>query len=943
MAVRVYQIAKEYSRSNEEVMNILKEAGIHVSSQTAELDQHALHTIRARLGKFNLTVVDGENGAEPTAGESNDDSSAKKGPGIVNKKKKAKAESEPAPKLGVRVIKKHDEPKDEVEEEQPKEKRVSEVTIEDKLPKPKPKPRLKKPRRKVDLEKRIHQLAEARTKEGDVVPVEPASSEKRDERRTHAPQDRGPRARQERDLSSALLNSNRGGGGGGGRGPRHGGPGGPRQDRGPGGGRGPGGPGGGRGPGGPGGGRGPGGPGGGGGGRNSGGQARLGDVARHNKAGRTRGSGPSQAAPSAMIPPPSLKNDNRFGKGAKPSAKKKRRKKKNQEQIEKIKPRTLSKVELPEEELGIIMLSEGVTVKELAEKVNRMAKDVIKRLFEKGVLATLNDVLDTDLAIDLAKDFGYLAEIVSFEEDLQIREEEGGESDTRSEADDGPMETRWPIVTIMGHVDHGKTTLLDAIRSTKVASGEAGGITQHIGAYSVDYNDKSIVFLDTPGHEAFTKMRARGASVTDIVILVVAADDGVKPQTIEAINHAKAAKVPIIVAINKIDKPEADPNRVKTMLTEHELVVEDFGGDAPSVEVSAKQRIGLEDLLEMIQLVADLNDFKANPSRRARGTVIESRLDRGRGPVATVIVQDGTLAVGDHFITGSTLGKIRAMYDDMGKTIQVAGPATPVEILGCQEVPVAGDPFQVVEDEATARQISTFRKEKAREEQFRHQKHTNLDQLFSAMKQDEVRELPLIIKADVQGSVEGMVFALNKIKSEKVQLRFVHQGVGNITENDVNLAMAADAIIIGFNVKTEGKAESLAEAEGIDVRNHSIIYEVVQEIERAMLGLMEPEYEEHELGKAYVKQIFEVAKLGQVAGCYVDSGKVKKDCIVKVIRGGEEIHTGKVATLKRFRDDASEVKAGTECGIGVSGFSSFREQDFLHFYELVAVKATKLS
>ena len=631
----------------------------------------------------------------------------------------------------------------------------------------------------------------------------------------------------------------------------------------------------------------------------------------------------------------------RFGGKPAHGKKNKRRRRRDVEHIEKILVNPINKVELPEEDLGIIMLSEGATIKELAEKVNRKAKDIIKRLFEKGIMATLNDVLESELAIEIAKDFGYLAEIVSFEEDLQIQEEETVEGAEVEETPAAKVE-RPPIVTIMGHVDHGKTTLLDAIRATKVASGEAGGITQHIGAYSVPCKGKDIVFLDTPGHEAFTKMRARGASVTDIVVLVVAADDGVKPQTVEAISHAKDAKVPIITCINKIDKPEANPERVKQMLTEHDLIVEDFGGDSPCVQVSAKTQTGINDLLEMILLVAELQDsIKATPTRNARGTVIEAQLDRGRGPVATLIVQDGTLKAGDFFITGQTYGKVRAMHDDMGATVELASPSTPVEILGLQEVPSAGDSFQVVEDEATARKISSFRKDRAREDQLRRQ-HTSLDQLFKNLTQSEVKELPIIIKADVHGSVEGLVFALNNIKSDKVNLRIAHQGVGNITENDVLLATAADAIIIGFNVKQEGKAESLAIHEGIDVRVYSVIYDVVKEIQNAMLGLVAPTLEEREIGRAVVKQIFSVAKLGQVAGCMVENGVIKRNAMVRVMRGEQEIFTGKVQTLKRFRDDVNEVKTGYECGIGIHDFSDYEENDALVFFVHDEVQATEL-
>jgi translation initiation factor IF-2 len=618
------------------------------------------------------------------------------------------------------------------------------------------------------------------------------------------------------------------------------------------------------------------------------------------------------------------------------SGKKKKKKKRNNEGEEKIRDLRVqvSQVQLPEQELGIIMLSEGVTVKELAEKINRTSKDVIKRLFERGIMSTINHVLDSELAIALAKDFGYLAEIVTFEEDLQIRDTEEAAMESAGEE----TTPRAPIVTVMGHVDHGKTSLLDAIRKTKVAVGEAGGITQHIGAYAVESNGRPIVFLDTPGHEAFTKMRARGAGVTDVVVLVVAADDGVKPQTVEAIHHAKAAKVPIIIAINKIDKPDANPDKVKLMLTEHQLVVEDYGGDSPCVLVSAKSGVGIQELLEMVLLVTEIQDLKACPTRKARGTVIEATLDRGRGAVATILVQDGSLEVGEYFIAGATYGKVRAMLDDLGRAIQKAGPSTPVEILGLQEVPMAGDTFQVVADEATARQISSFRSQKQREEALRRRKHMSLDQLFSKMSKGEVKELALIIKSDVQGSLEGIVHALAQIQSEKVTLRILHQGVGNINENDVLLAMASDAIIIGFHVKAERKAQDLAERESIDIRFHSIIYEIVSEIEQGMLGLLEPVYEQVDIGKVQIRQIFSIPKQGKVAGCYVESGLVKKGSKARLLRGGEKVHEGEISGLRRFKDSVNEVKAGYECGLSLAGFEDYQEGDLLEIYELKELK-----
>ena len=942
MAIRVYQIAKEYSRSSEEVIGILRDAGIEVSSQTSPLDEHALHTIRAKLGTFKLTVVDGE--TESPVAKTNQ-AEPKPVPKKSSKRKSAAKAEPPQPRLKVRVIKKHDE---EPEPEAPEEEKAEVPTdVSDVSDTKQEKPKLQKPLLKLS-KKRQRSIHERIAKVAQTTPTAPTASGAEPEAPkppVTPPVMKGqptasnetntvfkPAKRQERPFTPQGDRPQRPQGD---RPPR------PQGDRPP----------------------------------RQQGDFRPPPRTQGDRPPRPQGdfrppprtsgdfrnqprrpAGPPRNAPpgrnqratapissfmdSSVTGPP--KGTGRNHKGNAPGKafpKKSKKRRKNQEHIEKIRPVTVSKVILPEEELGIIMLSEGVTVKELAEKVNRKAKDIIKRLFEKGIMATLNDILEDDLAIEIAKDFGYEAEIVSFEEDLQLREDDMIVNDDQ---DDGERERRAPIVTIMGHVDHGKTTLLDAIRSTKVASGEAGGITQHIGAYAVDFNNQNIVFLDTPGHEAFTKMRARGASVTDIVILVVAADDGVKPQTIEAINHAKAARVPIIVCINKMDKPDANPDKVKQMLTEHELVIEEFGGDSPCVQVSAKMGKGIDELLEMILLVSELQDITANHSRRGQGTVIEAKLDRGRGPVATVIVQEGTVNVGDYFIMGSTHGKIRAMHGDFGQKIETAPPSTPVEILGIQEVPHAGDIFMVVQDEPTARQISSFRKDKAREDQFRHQKHTTLDQLFSSMGKDEVQELRLILKADVQGSVEGLAFALNKLESEKVQLRFVHQGVGNVTENDVLLAVAADAIVIAFNVKTEPKAADLADSEKIEIRNYSIIYEVVNQVESAMLGLLAPELKEREIGKAYVKQVFSVNKLGKVAGCHVDSGIVRRDAHVRVFREGQELFDGRIQTLKRFRDDVNEVKTGYECGIGIKGFSDLQEQDQLVFYAMDEIRPTSL-
>ena len=932
MSIRVYQIAKEYSRSINEVMKILKNAGIEVASQTAPLDEHALHTVRATLGKYALTVVDGDVKAEVevVAPVAEPEAPAKKP--VRGKKKKKKKEPEPAaaPRLAVRVIKRHEDPKPQ--ETAPPEP-VAEVEEKpaansaQRTP-PAPQKRLLKPRmrRSSQIEDRIQKAAAAKetpknesqhrdNKRGRVTTASGPGTEAPPVEQRKGPQPRRPEKRLERPIMRSSVGKPQP--------PRPGGN--DNTDRSrprPPGNRPPGNrPPGNRPP-----------------GNRPPGNRPAGNSTRGFSA---PGPTPPMAQPSAGGKGGNAPARNRFGPPRPPfggagARRKKKKRRRRVEQFDKVKMMTTARVELPDEDLGIIMLSEGCTVKELAEKVDRKAKDVIKRLFEKDIMATLNDVLDGELAIDLAKDFGYLAEIVSFEEDIQIQEEEVEISDT----EEGEKTSRPPIVTIMGHVDHGKTTLLDTMRKAKVASGEAGGITQHIGAYCVPYNGKQVVFLDTPGHEAFTKMRARGASVTDIVILMVAADDGVKPQTVEAINHAKAAKVPIITCINKIDKPDANPDRVKQMLTEHQLIIEDFGGDSPCVQISAKHGQGIDELLEMILLVAELNDYQGTDARRARGAVIEAKLDRGRGPVATVIVQDGTVNVGDYFITGQTYGKIRAMHDHVGLPVTSAGPSIPVEILGIQEVPHAGDSFQVLKDEFTARKISSFRKEKAREDHLRHQ-HTSLDQLLSNMNNADIKDLSVIIKADVHGSAEGLVYALGKIESAKVNLRIVHQGVGNITKNDVLLAVTADAIIIGFSTKIEPGARELADAEGIDVQFFSIIYEVVDKISAAMLGLVAPTLEEREIGKASVRQVFAVAK-GKIAGCMVDSGSVKRDALVRVFRKGNELHQGKLQTLKRFKDDVNEVKTGFECGIGIHDFSDIEENDELRFFVMEEVQATKL-
>ena len=591
-----------------------------------------------------------------------------------------------------------------------------------------------------------------------------------------------------------------------------------------------------------------------------------------------------------------------------------------------------------DDEIGIVMLSEGVSVKELAEKCNRPAKDVVAKLLHRGVFATINQPLDTELAKEIAREFGYLADIVTFEEDVQIAAEEHSEAV-------GEKLWRPPVVTIMGHVDHGKTSLLDAIRTSKVAASEAGGITQAIGAYHVDVKfkegpDRQIVFIDTPGHEAFTKMRARGAKVTDIVVLVVAADDGVMPQTIEAINHTKAADVPMIVAINKIDKPGANPDKVEQMLLQYGVQTEAYGGDVPCVKVSAKTKEGLDLLLETMLLVADLKELKSIYDCAAAGSILEARLDRGRGPVATVLVQQGTLHAGEIFVAGATMGRVRAMFNDRGEKITEATPSMAVQILGFEEVAVSGDNLQVVEDEAKARSIVGFRQEKAKAAAQIKQRVT-LENLFSTLKEGQIKELPLIIKGDTQGSVESLVGSLERLSTEKVRVRIIHAAAGTVTENDVLLAEASKATIIAFNCKAERKAEDLAQEEGVDIRFHDIIYKVTEEIAAAMMGLLDAIDKETIQGQAEVRQIFKVNK-SVIAGSFVTEGKVQKAYKVRVKRGTEVLWEGDIKTLKRFKDDVHEVKNGLDCGIDLEGYTGLHEGDLLEFFTREKVAATSL-
>jgi len=574
-----------------------------------------------------------------------------------------------------------------------------------------------------------------------------------------------------------------------------------------------------------------------------------------------------------------------------------------------------------------ITVAEGVTVKELSEKLGVKANLVIKKLVEKKIFATINQTLDVKMAEQLAREFGASTNQVSYEQestqDIELAEE------TKD------LVKRAPVVTIMGHVDHGKTSLLDSIRETNVAGREAGGITQHIGAYYIEKNGRKIVFIDTPGHQAFTRMRARGAKVTDIVVLVVSADDGVMPQTLEAIDHARAAGVPMIVAINKIDKPDAQPERVKQQLADRGLLAEDWGGDVVMVPVSAKTGQNLDLLLEMILLVADLQDLKANPSRPALGTVLEAKLDKGRGPVATMLVRNGTLHVGDFFICGALFSKVRAMFDDRGNSIRDAEPSIPAEVIGLESLPEVGDSFQVVSDTSKAKQIVIYREAKARDAAMaKGARVATLDSLHQQFKEGDLKDLNLIIKADVGGTAEVLSDTLQQLSNEKVRVRVLHAGVGAITETDVLLASASDAIIIGFNVRPERNAQATAEQQKVDIRLHSIIYELIDEVKLAMTGLLEPVYKETIQGHAEVRETFKISKVGTVAGCYVSDGVVRRDSQIRVLRNGDVVHTGRIDALKRFKNDASEVKNGLECGISLANFNNVEIGDRLEAFTM---------
>ena len=588
-----------------------------------------------------------------------------------------------------------------------------------------------------------------------------------------------------------------------------------------------------------------------------------------------------------------------------------------------------------EQDVEVIEIGKTITVKELAEKLNKPVNDVIKTLIFTGVMAAINQEIDFETAEKVAEKY----EVAVYEKEEENTLEEFEEE---TDVEEENLAKRPPIITVMGHVDHGKTSLLDAIRKSKVTSTEAGGITQHIGAYTVEVNGETLTFLDTPGHEAFTAMRARGAQVTDIVILVVAADDGIMPQTKEAINHCKAAEVPMIVAINKIDRPGANIDRVKQELTEFGLVAEDWGGDTICVPVSAKEGQNIDQLLEMIILTAEMQELKANPDRKAKGTVVEAKLDKGRGPVASLLVQSGTLSVGDSILVGSTYGRIRAMFDDQGKKIKSAGPSIPVEILGLSEVPAAGDRFIQVKDEKTARTMAEARKDKIKNETLNASHRVSLEDLYSQIKEGTVKELAIIVKADVQGSVEAIRQSLEKLSTDDVKVRVIHGAVGAITETDITLATASNAIVIGFNVRPDSNAIAASEREKVDVKTYRIIYDAIEDVKSAMVGMLEPEYKEVVLGKAEVRETYKISNVGTIAGCYVLDGKILRNSDIRVIRDGIVIFESSLASLKRFKDDVKEVAAGYECGLSVEKFNDIKEGDIIESFKIEAIKRKEL-
>ena len=588
-----------------------------------------------------------------------------------------------------------------------------------------------------------------------------------------------------------------------------------------------------------------------------------------------------------------------------------------------------------EQDVEVIEIGKTITVKELAEKLNKPVNDVIKTLIFTGVMAAINQEIDFETAEKVAEKY----EVAVYEKEEENTLEEFEEE---TDVEEENLAKRPPIITVMGHVDHGKTSLLDAIRKSKVTSTEAGGITQHIGAYTVEVNGETLTFLDTPGHEAFTAMRARGAQITDVVILVVAADDGIMPQTVEAINHCKAANVPMIVAINKMDREGANPDRVKQELTEHGLVVEDWGGDIIAVPVSAKTRENIDTLLEMVLLTSEMQELKADAGRKAKGTVVEAKLDKGRGAVSTLLVQNGTLHMGDSIIVGSTYGRIRAMFDDSGKKIKSAGPSIPVEVLGLSEVPAAGDRFTVVKDEKTARNMAEARKEKIRQESFATSHRVSLEDLYSQIKEGSVKELSVIVKADVQGSVEAIKASLEKLSTDDVKVRVIHGAVGAISETDITLAAASNAIVIGFNVRPDNNAVAASERDGVEVKTYRVIYDAIEDIKSAMIGMLDPEYKEVVLGTAEIRATYKISNVGTIAGGYVLTGKLVRNADVRVIREGIVIFESKLASLKRFKDDVKEVNAGYECGFSVEKFNDIKEGDIIEAYTMEAVQRKEL-
>jgi len=612
----------------------------------------------------------------------------------------------------------------------------------------------------------------------------------------------------------------------------------------------------------------------------------------------------------------------------KKSIKLKKLKKAEEEEIIEKKP------EAKDKSVQYVEIGEAISVKELCDKIEKPYNEVIRELIFLGVMAAINQDIDFETAEKLLKKFEITA--VKIDDTATLLEE------VDEDADDNNTEKRPPVITVMGHVDHGKTSLLDAIRKARVTETEAGGITQHIGAYTVTINGEKITFLDTPGHEAFTSMRARGAQITDIVVLVVAADDGIMPQTIEAINHCKAADVPIIVAINKIDRPGANIDRVKQELTEYGLVAEDWGGDTVCVPVSAKTKEGLDSLLEMILLTAEMLELKGNHTRKGKGTVIEARLDKGKGPVASLLVQNGTLKVGESIIVGNTYGRIRAMLDDKGNKIKSAGPSIPVEISGLSDVPAAGDRFYVVKNEKTAREMAEGRQQKLREQQMKSSKNVSLEDLYSQIKEGKVKELNIIVKADVQGSAEAMKQSLEKLSTDEVKVRVIHAGVGAITETDITLATASKAIIIAFNVRPETSAAVLADKEGVDIKNYRIIYNAIDDVKAAMIGMLEPDFKEVILGRAEIRKTYKISDLGTIAGCYVVSGKLTRNSSVRVIRDGIVVFESTLASLKRFKDDVKEVQTNFECGLSVEKFNDIKEGDIIEAYTMEEVKKLTL-